>query len=172
MSHTPESKRAYLDHSNHQLAEILLHSPYIQVSGKTLVPQNTPRLPQGLEEERKAYTHGQMKKELAIRLGSSTVADRMILSAGYAHLHHCSGIYLLRATKDDQTQIIETGPRQGVPVLLAKKYATELIGGGTRNESWEGWTISVLLEDEEEEIFIARLLDLTKPIKRSQRSRI
>ncbi len=159
-------KRAYLSHLNHQLAEILFHSPYIQVSGKTLVPQNTPRVPQGLEEERKAYTHGQMKKELTDRLGSPTVADRMILSAGYAHLHYCRGIYQVRAAKDDQTQMFETGPREGVPVSLAKKYAAELIEKGKENESWQRWTISVLLEDEDEEIYIANLLDLTKAVRR------
>ncbi len=171
MGEIPDSKRAYLNHSNQQLAELLFHSPYMLVPGQTPVSQNTPRMPRGLEEEREAYVHGQMKKELVNRLGTSTVADKMIRSAGYAHLHYCNGKYLLRANRADQTQVVETDPRQGIPVLLAKKYAAELIGRGNEDKSWEGWTISVLLEDEKEEIFIALLLDLAKAIKGSQSSR-
>ncbi len=165
MSQIPDSRRAYLNHSNLQLAEILFCSPYIRVSDQTPISQNTLRPLRGIEEERKAYVHGQMKKELVNRLGSSAVADKMIICARYAHLHYCRGRYLLRANSEDQTQIIETDPRQGVPALLAKKYAAELIGRGNGDESWEGWTISVLLQDEKKEIFIARLLDLTKTIK-------
>ena len=159
-------KRTYLDYSNQQLAEILYYSPFITVSSDSSVLHQLSRLPQGLDEEREAYVHSQMLQELKSRVDSSDIAHRMILSIPHEHLHYCTGLYLLRAGTSDQAQIMETEPRKGIPVTLAKKYARELIAKPTDHKNWLGWTISVLSKDGKKEIYISALLDLVNPVKK------
>ena len=159
-------KRTYLDYSNQQLAEILYYSPFITVSSDSSVLHQLSRLPQGLDEEREAYVHSQMLQELKSRVDSSDIAHRMILSIPHEHLHYCTGLYLLRASTSDQAQIMETEPRKGIPVTLAKKYARELMSKPSDHQNWLGWTISVLSKDGKKEIYISALLDLVKPVKK------
>jgi len=157
------SKRVYLDYSNEHLAEILLYSPYVIIFDKDLTSPKTPRLPQGLKEEREAHIHSQIQKELVKRLGSSSIAEKVILAARYTHLHYCYGKYLLQVNGSDQAQIGEVTQCQGIPMLLARKYVADLIEKEKRN--WLESTISVLSEDGEKEIYVARIIDLAKAIK-------
>jgi len=159
-------KRTYLDYSNQQLAEILYYSPFIKVTNESSALHQLTRLPQGIEEERKAYVHGQMLQELMSRVDSPNVAHRMILSVPHEHLHYCLGLYVLRASTPDQTQIKETEPRKGIPVTLAKKYAWELMAKPSNPQNWIGWTISVFSKDGQKEIYTSMLLDLVKIVKK------
>jgi len=162
---TKTSKRTYLNHSNQQLAEILLHSPFIKVSGQSPARHQLERLPLNLQEERDAFAHNQMLKELTHRLGSSAVTERMILCAAYDHLHYQHGTYILRICGADQIQKDETAPLEGVPVALVKRYTQKWMETQTNHQDWANWTISVLLEDGTTEIYIAVLLDIVTSIR-------
>ncbi|MCY4172271.1 MAG: hypothetical protein OXF08_11830 [Bacteroidetes bacterium] len=162
-------QRKYLNLSTQQLAEILLRSPFITVSGHNAARPKFERLPLNVNEERKAYTHSQMFKELTHRLGSSTVTDKVILCAAYDHLHYQYGTYILRLYGADQALVDVTDPIEGVPIALTNQFAKDLIVKQPSEHDWTGWTLSVFLEDGKTEIYIALLSDLALTIKQISR---